>query len=229
MIKLRIIGRIAARSIKATQAMAWLTLVLLIGSSQATAAITYHLTDLPSLQWGKHLMGDITLSAIGTNLDQTSVISWSFTITDSVGTPLGSMDSNHENANVGTFGFDATSTAITLRPGGLFALRASGISWYPNYTSIQYYNAYWNADPHTYMNYYRAFNLNMEPFWEIQPSPTTSTYAEGSTWVIASTTPVPEPSTLVLAMLVGAMGLSGAAIRTRTQATATHTPDDANL
>ena len=164
-----------------------------------SADLTYNLQNYPADQNGWTLSGTITTDGNFGTLTPLDITSWTFTITN------------------GTSTHSATSTIASVS--GLIANQTSLQLPFNTQQDFLFLDSGFELNyEHDFMtNAYSAGELNQfgqfVPFWD------TTNPAMGGTdpWVIAvaATTAVPEPSSLIMVLGLGAIGMFGYAWRRR--------------
>lgn len=177
-------------------AIAFLLLAGMVGKASA-GSITYNLVDMPAYQNGYTLSGAITTDGTIGSLAASNITSWSVTLT---------------NASFSYSFYSDPGSFVDLEPD--VVATADDIylpSVYGEINSLGLYDA--NSDMliwgvYNYiagiMGYYETTiaALNSPP-WNNNAVP-----VNGSSWVIATASVVPEPSTLIL-LGIAAVGLAG--------------------
>ena len=182
---------------------------VLVSFSVATASITYNLLDYPSDENGCTLTGSITTDGTIGPISVNNILSWTFTITD--GNQSETYVNGYDNylfyGNQGYIPFcnsvSTTQTQLiitaTNSPNGnelwLNSPNNGELYWVPEVSNGQ-----------AELVYVGYANLSSSYFGWDTWSPMGSTY---SSWVIAQTATVPEPPTLIVWSLLGAIGSVG--------------------
>ena len=172
-----------------------LLLALLLGFDPVTsrAGIIYNLVDYPAYQNGYHISGTITTDGTLGTVQTSNIVSWKFTISSASFTPIVTVTSSGPESASFSSGITATATAITMSN-----VTESTIILLNNIGTAEYYLE--TRQGNTVGSVGDVGTL----YWQVQQP-----YSNPNI-TFATTTAVPEPSSIVLvgiaSVTAGAVG-----------------------
>jgi hypothetical protein len=184
-------------------------------SGLEAAPITYAFVNNAAFQNGYDFSGSITTDGTIGALSNSNITGWNFVITNTATSVV-----EHTQSGTGVYSarFNANATQLTLPPasdslgGSSFQLNVgSGTFSWQRMPAVDMGSPFDPMQIPAMESYFVSLNTQ---FWSNSQQPLALTSTAGGDWIIASTSPVPEPSTYGL--LFGGFTLAVVAMRRRT-------------